>query len=332
MRRIGLAVVLAVSLLAPFTVETPQAGELYRIGLLVGRASPQLMDPFVSAMREYGWVEGRDFVVVPRYTGVNLERAEALARELIELKVDLILTGTTATARAARQASRTVPIIMLASGFPVEAGLAGSLARPGGNVTGLSAYAGGELFGKYVQLLKDLVPTLKAIAVLWNYVPPGFAKEELEASLGEMKRAARTIGVTTRVFELKSLTDLDQALAALGREKVEALFVTAGGPLVTEKTSAKIMAFTLKQRIATLTDFRGTFVDAGCLMTYAAVPAEMGRRAAAFVDRILRGARPGDLPVEQPTKFELVINLKTAKALGLTIPQSLLGRADQIIE
>ena len=332
MRRIGLAVVLALSLLSPLAAQAQQAGRMYRIGLLAGRPSPHLMVPFVAAMREYGWVEGRDFIVESRYTGVDLGHAEALARELIELKVDLILTGTTATARAARQASRTVPIVMLASGFPVEAGLAVSLARPGGNVTGLSAYAGGELFSKYVQLLKDVVPTGKAFAVLWNYVPPGFAKEEVEASLGEMKRAARTIGVTTRVFQLQSLADLDRALGVLAREKVEALFVTAGGPLMTEQTSAKIMAFTLKQRIATLTDFRGTFVDAGCLMTYAAIPAEMAKRAAAFVDRILRGTRPGDLPIEQPTKFELVINLKTAKALGLTIPQTLLLRADQVIQ
>ena len=167
---------------------------------------------------------------------------------------------------------------------------------------------------------------------MWNYVPPGFVKEEVDASLGEMKRAAIAIGVTARVFEIYSRADLDRALGIIRRERVGAMFITNGGPLFTEQTAAEIMAFTLEQRIPTMTDFAGHFFLAGSLMTYSTSPAEMGRRGAGFVDRILRGARPGELPIELPTKFELLINLKTAKALGLTIPPSLLGRADRVIE
>jgi len=309
-----------------------QGGKVYRIGLLAGRAAPSLMEPFAAAMKEYGWLQGRDFTIESRYTGGNVERARVLAHDLIDSKVDLILAITTANAQAARRASGTVPIVMLTSGFPIEAGLAASLARPGGNVTGLSAYADGALFTKYVQLLKELVPALARFAVLWNYVPPGFVKEEVDASLGEMRRAARAIGATAHVFEIGSRAALDDALRALGRERVGAMFVTSGGPLFTEEVAAEIMAFSLKHRIPTMTDFAGTFFNAGSLVTYSASPTEMGRRGAAFVDRILRGARPADLPIELPTRFDLLINLKTARALGVTIPPSLLTRADRVIE
>lgn len=208
--------------------QTQQTGRIRQIGILAAGPSPWLITPFVSSLHELGWVEGRDFILEPRYTGAAVERAAALANELIERKVDLILVINTANAQAASRASRTVPIVMLVSGFPVEAGLAASLARPGGNVTGLSIYAGGGLFAKYVQLLKELVPDLRNFTVLWDYIPPGFVKQEADAFLGEMKRAASAVGVTARVFEIGTRGDLARAIAVLRREHMGALFVTNG--------------------------------------------------------------------------------------------------------
>jgi putative ABC transport system substrate-binding protein len=332
-RRRFLLTSLAGAVAASIAAEAQQAGKVYRLGVMSPRAVSPFIGQFGSAMRSHGWVEGRDFTLEQRYSGLNTERAQAAARELIDLKVDLILTFTTAQAHAAQQASRTVPIIMITSGFPVEAGLAASLARPGANVTGLSVYAGGGLFAKYLELLKDLMPHLKRFGVLWNYVPPGFLKEEAAVGLGEIRQAAVALGVVPQVFEIDSRAALNQALNDFRESRVEAIFVTSGGPLITEEISAEIIAFTVQHRIATITDFAsGAFFNAGSLMTYSASLAEITRRGAAFADRVLRGARPGDLPIELPTKFELVINRKTAKALGLTIPPSLLARADQVIE
>jgi len=268
LRTPGLPLLFILGILSvPLAAEAQQAGKVWRIGVLAPGPVPRLMSPFVSILREYGWVEGRDFTLEPRYTGANTEGAAALANELIKLKVDLILTINTANAQAARQATRTVPIVMLVSGFPIEAGLAASLARPGGNVTGLSIYAGGGVFAKYVQFLKDLLPNLRSFAVLWDYVPPGFVKEEVDASLGEMKRAASAIGVTARIFEVATRGDLDRAIGVLGRERVEALFVTNGPLLRPEQTAAEIMAFALKRQIPTMTDTSGNVFAAGCLMT-----------------------------------------------------------------
>jgi len=319
-------------LAAPCRAQAQQRGELHRLGLLSVRPSPFLTEPFIASMRDRGWIESRDFAMEPRYTGPNLDQAPTLAKELLDLKVSVILAITTATAQAARKVTHTVPIVMMASGFPVEAGLAESMARPGGNVTGLSIYAGGSLFRKYVQLLRDLTSTLKTFAVLWNYVPPGFVKEEVDTALTELKQAAVALGVTARVFEIYARADLDRALANLRRERADAVFITSGGPLFTKETAAEIATFMLQQRLPTLTDFVGTSFSAGSLMTYSATAVELAQRSAGFVDRILRGARPAELPIEQPTRFELIINLKTAKALGLTIPPSLLLRADQVIE
>jgi putative ABC transport system substrate-binding protein len=284
-------------------------------------------------MREYGWIEGESFSLVPRYTAGRSEHDRvALAVELLEQKVDLILVINSASAQAAKRASTTVPIVMLVSGFPVEAGLADSLARPGGNVTGLSIYAGGGIFAKYVQFLKELLPRLTTFAVFWDYVPPGFVPNEVEASLGEMKRAARNAGLTAQVFEIATRADLDRAMLRVGTEPVDALFITHGPIQRFEQVGAEIIAFAMKRKLPTMTDLAGNVFAAGALMTYTASLPEVARRAAGFADRILRGARPAELPIELPAKFELHINLKTAKALGLTIPQSLLMRADRVIQ
>jgi putative ABC transport system substrate-binding protein len=318
---------------APLVGEAQQAGRVYRIGLVAVGPSPLLMNPFWAAMREYGWIEGQNFTLEPRYTAGKPEHDRvALATELIEQKVDLILAINSASAQAAKRASTAVPIVMLMSGFPVEAGLAVSLARPGGNVTGLSIYAGGGIFAKYVQFLKELLPRLTTFAVFWDYVPPGFVPQEVEASLGEMKRAARSAGVTAHIFEIATRGDLDRAMGRLSTEPVDALFVTHGPIQRDERTAAEVMAFALKRRIPTMTDLAGNVFAAGCLLTYSANITEVARRGAGFADRILRGARPADLPIELPAKFELHINLKTAKALGLAVPQSLLVRADQVIQ
>jgi len=230
---------------------------------------------------------------------------------------------------AAMRATAEIPIVMIASGYPVEVGLVKSYARPGGNVTGNSIYAGTELFGKHVELLKTLLPRMRRLAVLWGWVPPFAYVGEGELALEELKRAANTLDVGLRVWETRRAEDVGAALTAMSTDHADALYVS-GSP-VHRRSAAKIVEFARRQRLPTMTDTRGLF-EAGILMTYSANSAMLARQAAAFVDRILRGARPAELPIERPSQLELIINLKAAKAIGLTIPQSLLLRADQVIQ
>jgi len=227
------------------------------------------------------------------------------------------------------RATAEIPIVMMASGYPVEVGLVKSYARPGGNVTGNTVYAGTELFGKHVEILKTLLPRMRRLAVLWGYVPPFVYVGEGDLALDELKRAANALGVTLRVWETRRVDDVESALRAVSSEYADALYVSGGSVHV--QTAARIVEFARKQRLPTMTDVR-TLFEAGSLVTYGANPATLARQAAAFVDRILRGARPGDLPIERPSKLDFLINLKIAKALGIRIPPSLLLRADQVIE
>ncbi len=315
-------------LAAPFTAEAQQAAKVARIGYLaVDRAaSPHMTEAFLQGLRDLGYVEGRNVVIEYRDAEGKLERLPALAAELVGLKVDVIVAGGTPQALAAKQATRTVPIVFAAAGDPVTSRLVTSLARPGGNVTGLSALAP-ELVGKCLEHLKQAVPGVSRVAVLWQ---PGAYPERTEKDmLKGADVAARALGVRPQFVEARGPADFDRAFSDMTTARAGALTVLPSTMFIIERR--RLVDLAAKTRLPAVYAYR-EFVGAGGLMAYGADLADMFRRAATYVDRILKGTKPGDLPVEQPTKFELVINLKTAKALGLTIPQSVLLRADEVIQ
>jgi putative tryptophan/tyrosine transport system substrate-binding protein len=269
-------------------------------------------------------VDGRDIAIIWRFSDGRSERLAQLATELVRLGPRASLTSGTPATAAAREATSTVPIVMVAVGDPVGSGFVASLSRPGANITGLSLYAETRTVGKRLELLKEAVPTVSRVGVLWNPTNP------FEAFvLRELQGPAQALGISLRSFEVGEATGFEQVFAALAREPVDALYVSEGQLNFTHRGTISNLA--AKVRIPAVYGLQ-EFVEAGGLIAYAASISDMYRRAAVYVAKILKGAKPADLPVEQPTKFELVINLKTAKALGLTIPQTLLLRADQVIE
>jgi putative ABC transport system substrate-binding protein len=268
-------------------------------------------------------VEGQNIAIEWRWARGKLERFPDLAAELVQLKVDVIVAATVAGAQAAQRATRTIPIVMGFVSDPVANGLVASLARPGGNITGL-AVPTPEIAGKRLQLLREVAPTVARIAVLSDPGQPG-----VSADLSGTEAAARASGIQLQVWEARSSGELDRAFTAIARARAAGIIILPSTTLFANR--AHIAQLAVKHRLPTSAWAR-ELPEAGCLMSYGASNLDMARRAAYFVDKILKGAKPADLPVEQPTKFELVINMKTAKALGLTIPPSLLGRADQIIE
>jgi putative ABC transport system substrate-binding protein len=300
------------------------------IGYL-GSGSPDLRLPstagFRQGLNETGYVEGQNITVVYRWAGGKMERFPALAAELVARKVDVIVTaGGTLAALAAKQATTTLPIVFAAVGDPVAEGLVTSLARPGGNVTGLSFFSQ-ELVGKRLELLKQVVPGASLIALLLK--PDSMPERAKEARLGEANAAARALGVQLQVVEARGADDFDRAFSEMSEARAGALTILATPVFVLERR--RLVDLAAKSRLPAVSEFR-EFVDDGGLMSYGPSLADLSRRAVTYVDKILKGAKPADLPVEQPTRFELVINLKTAKALGLTVPQALLARADEIIE
>jgi ABC-type uncharacterized transport system substrate-binding protein len=325
MRLIGLAVILALSLiLAPFAADTQQAGKIYRIGILATYpVGPFFRDPFMARLRELDYVEGQNLVLEIRSANNIPERLPALAVELVRLNVDVIVTGGDSEVRAARQATRTIPIVMAPSGDPVRAGYVASLARPGGNITGVS-WMSPERSAKLLEVLRDAVPKMSRIAVLWNSANPVKVID-----FGETQRAAQALRLTVSSIEVKAPRDFETAFTSIARARPDALLILVDEVLSGE-TRPRIAEFALKRRIPSIAGSSG-YAAAGGLIGYGP-GLEMYRLAAGLVDKILKGAKPADLPVEQPTKFELVINLKTAKALGLTIPQTLLIRADEVIQ
>jgi putative tryptophan/tyrosine transport system substrate-binding protein len=309
----------------PLAVEGQQAGRVYRIGFLgTDPPPPPVWNALLDGLREHGYSEGRNLLFERRFSEGYAERFPDLAAELVRLRVDVIIVPTTPAALAARNATRTIPIIITTAIDPVGAGLVASLARPGGNITGLSDVSA-ELGGKRLQLLKEVIPGATRVAVLWNAANPGNV-----AAWKETQAAAHTLGLMLLSHEVRGPQDFNGAFALMAREHPDALLVLVDALL--NMHSRQIVEFVSQQRIASM--FAGTAgqVLAGGLMSYGPSIPDLFRRAATFVDKILKGAKPADLPVEQPTKFVLVINLKTAKALGLTIPQTLLLRADQVIE
>jgi putative ABC transport system substrate-binding protein len=274
-------------------------------------------------LRELGYVDGQNVVIEGRYYGDRVDRLPAFAAELVRLPVDVIVTGAVPAPEAAKAATSTIPIVM-AGGHPdpVKSGLVNSLARPGGNVTGLAG-AGREFRGKQLQLLKEAVPGLSQVAVLLDPTNPFHAGE-----MRDLEVAARALGVRLRSVQTRSPDEFAEAFAVATRERAGALLVLSGSMFFTHR--ARLGELGIRSRLPTMVTTRQS-VEAGGLMSYGADVAASFRRAADYVDRILKGAKPSDLPVEQPTKFELVVNLKTAQALGLTIPTSVLARADDVI-
>jgi putative ABC transport system substrate-binding protein len=274
-------------------------------------------------LAELGWIEGKNLVVERRYAENRPERLPELAAELVRLNVEVIVATGTLGPLAAKQATSTIPIVMTASGDPLGSGLVASLARPGGNVTGMSLMAP-DLGGKRLELLKELLPRLARVAVLWNAANPYPA-----IVFKETQAAGRTLGIEVQSLEVRGPDDFDGAFEAARKQRPDAL-ITVEDPL-TFTYQKRIADFAVADRLPSLHGLRGDVV-AGGLMSYGANIGDLFRRAAGYVDKILKGAKPADLPVEQPTRFELVINLKTARALGLTIPPTLLVRADEVIE
>jgi putative ABC transport system substrate-binding protein len=301
------------------------SAKVYRIGFLTTGSDPRtpLFDVFTQGMRELGWVEGRNYTVETLYTEGRNERLPALATELIQRKVDLLVaTGSLPTA-ALKNATATIPILFLYVADPVGSGFVASLARPGGNVTGMGGLGAG-VHAKQLELLREVVPKAQRIAMLHN---PEFPAHALLRA--EVEPTARSLGVTLRPIELRSPDDIDPAFGTLAREPVDALLILGQGFLVAH--GARVAKLAIEQRLPAVIPFQEGARD-GILMSYASTVSDALRRLPYFVDRILKGAKPADLPVEQASRFYLTVNLKTAKALGLTIPQSVLLRADEVIE
>jgi ABC-type uncharacterized transport system substrate-binding protein len=326
MRRIGFVVVLVVSLLAvPFAAGTQPAGRVWRIGWLSpppAATGASELEALRKGLRELGYTEGHNIGIEARWADGDAARLPGLARALVELSVDVICTAGTPATLAAKQATKTIPIVFGRAAFPERTGLVTSLARPGGNLTGVT-FIGPE-YGKRLELLREVSPQNSRVALLYN--------DQNTASvlaMNETQEWARTLQVTIEPLGVHDRASLETAFAAVRRGRSNALMTTADPLLASYRTL--IVDFASGHRLISMYGDQ-SYVRDGGLMFYGTSTADMWRHAAIYVDRILKGAKPGDLPVEQPTKFELVINLKTAKALGLTIPQSILLRADQIIQ
>jgi putative tryptophan/tyrosine transport system substrate-binding protein len=327
---VPLILIAVVLLVLGVTAEAQQPRKVPRIGYLsIGDPATESTraEAFRLALRELGYIEGQNVAFEYRYREGKLDRLAELAAGLVRLKVDLIVvSGGSPVIRPAMNATKTIPIVLMGQGLdPVKEGFVESLARPGGNVTGITTL-GRELGGKRLELLKEVVPKLARVAVVYDPALPGAAREVKE----DLPVAARGLGLTIRSWEVRDADGFERVFAALKKDRPDGLYVINAGQLMRANVK-RIADFALKSRLPSVHGSRGE-VDIGGLMSYSADLADSYRRVAYYVDRILKGAKPGELPVEQPTKFELVINLKTAKQIGLMIPQSLLYRADKVIK
>jgi len=326
--RLHRAVALALVVFAlPVRLDAQPAPKVTKIGLLTPSSpagSGHLVEAFRQGLRELGYVEGTTFVVEARYGDGRSERLPELARGLVGLKPDVIVTSTDVATAAVKRATRTIPIVMALSTDPVATGFVASLTRPGGNITGLSNISA-ALSGKRLELLREAVPGLSRVAFLWN---PDVRGALLDYK--EIEAVARSLRLELYSLEVSTAEDLDRAFSALTSQRAQAFIVTAANVVIFGRR-AEIARFAQSSRLPSMYSTK-EYVDAGGLMSYGPSAPDMFRRAAVYVDKILKGTKPADLPVEQPTKFELVINLKTAKGLGVAIPPSLLLRADHVIE
>jgi len=323
---VGLIVVLIV-LAGGRLADAQSAGDMRRIGYLSNTTlagNGDLREEFVQGLRDRGWIEGHNVAIEYRWAEGKSDRLPALAEELVRLNVDVIVTLGTPPSVAAKKATQAIPIVMVSAADPVRLGLVASLARPGGNITGTSFDVGLEVFGKQLELFKEALPKLRKVAILSNAGNPA-----QEIAGGNVNVAAESLRLQLQHLPVLRLSDFDGAFGAMRGKRADGFLVLVDAFFHLHR--ARLAQLAAKHRLPSMFGFR-TFVDAGGLMSYGPSAPDIFRRAAGFVDRILKGARPADLPVEQPTRFELVINLRTAKALGLTVPQSLLARADQIVE
>ncbi len=330
LRTIGLIGTIALGLLAgPLPAEAQQAGKVYRIGYLrfgcSSLATNQRYIVFRQRLRELGYVEGQNLIIEYRCAGRKRKRRPELAAELVRLKVDVIVTqGAPGLIRATQGATRTIPIVLIGIRVdPVEAGIVMSLARPGGNITGITNFDS-ELHPKRLELLKEAFPRISRVVILWR---PGQQKQGMKA----MEAAGQALGIQIQSVIAVPPYEHESAFSAISRESPDGLIVGSSGLTLRPGHRARIIEFTAKRRLPTIYN-RSEFVNAGGLMSYEADVKDLVRRVASYVDKILKGAKPADLPVEQPTKFELIINLKTAKALGLTIPPEILIQATKVIK
>jgi putative ABC transport system substrate-binding protein len=323
-----LIVTLILGILAePLAAAAQPGAKVTTIGILqvtTPATAAHLLEAFKEGMRERGYVEGERVIFETRFGEGRSERVREMAAELVRLKVDIIVTATDQAIAAVKQQTLTIPIVMANSTDPVGTGFVASLARPGGNITGNSAMSP-ELSGKRLELLREIVPRLSRVAILWDPAIRGAVLDYRET-----ESSARSLRLQLQSVEVSQVGDLNHALSTVAASRAEALIVPAVSPLVFANRS-QIASFAQRNRLPVIYGTK-QFVDAGGLMAYGPNAADPWRRAATYVDRILKGAKPGDLPVEQPSKFELAINLKTAKAIGLAIPPSLLQRADHIIQ
>ena len=326
-RRTFIGSVVGGILAAPLAAEAQQAGKVYRIGYLSTPTRESVargVDAFLRKLRELGWIDGKNLIIEYRWAEGNVERLPDLAADLVRRKVDVIVAPAGSAALAAKTATTTIPIVMIFPSDPVETGLVASLSRPGANITGTTFTAGPEIFGKQLQILKEAIPHASRVAILSNPADPSFALQ-----VRDVEATARSLRIRLQHVKARGPEEFESAFAAMARERADALLVTGSSTFLAHR--ARLAELAMKGRLPTMLSFRES-VETGGLMAYAVNMADFVGRAAVYVDKILKGAKPADLPVEQPTTFELVINLKTAKALGLTIPPSLLLRANDVIQ
>ena len=328
--RLGAAAAILILAASP-TLQAQQSVRVPKIGLLMTGAlgSPETkasLDAVRQGLGEHGYAKGQNILIEYRAADGNIERLPSLATELARLKVDLIVAGATPAGRAARAATATIPIVVMAMGDPVSDGLVASLARPGGNLTG-TTFLGPALVAKHLALLKEALPRATLIAILWH--PGAWGESTIREMLREAEAAARALRIELRFVEVRQPDELERSFATIVRERPDALLVFPSTMLFNER--ARIVALAARHRLPSVFNNRQA-VELGGLMSYGTSIPELLRRTGAYIDKILKGARPADLPVEQPTKFEFVINLTTARALGVTVPQSLRRQADHVID
>ncbi len=327
-RRAFLGATAGSAIFAPLLTRAQQTGRVYHIGYLstpTRESVEHALESFLGRLRQLGWVEGQNLVIEYRWADGQVERLPGLAADLVARQVDLIVAPAASAAMAARKATSTIPIVMMFPTDPVELGLVASLNRPAGNVTGTTYAPGSGIMAKQLALLKEATPHATRVAVLWNPVDPGYTPHMKEL----LETAARSLRIRLQSVAARGPEDFESAFATMAHERTDALMGSSSSTFLAHRT--KLAELTIRARLATMYPFR-EMVEAGALMAYGVNMADFIGRAAGYVDKILKGAKPADLPVEQPSKFELVINLKTARALGITVPRSLMLRTDEVIE
>jgi putative tryptophan/tyrosine transport system substrate-binding protein len=315
----------------PIVARAQNSNKIFRIAVFPDFSSPLLADWFSAEMHDHGWTEGRDLIIEQFGSKVSdLQLGEA-AQRVVASKPDLIVTISTAHALALQRATGSIPIVMMSSGYPVEAGLADSLSKPGRNVTGNALYAATGVWGKMLQLLRDAKPNIERVGVLWTYVVPAFPKEEIEPCYAELERGARSFGLKLQIVEVTNSNPLQAALAEIEAGKPDGLVLTS---LFAPDAASVVTQFAVDKGLPTIVDFDWApfGVSPLSLLSYGPVFRGLVVRAAASVDKILRGSKPGDVPIQNPDKFEMVVNLKTAKAIGLSLPEAFLLLADKVTE